>query len=145
MDYNQKKNSYHYVYSVLSSMQRSYRRALKLLVEQDALGELDRAEEQIGAIENCIDKLDLIKENISLAHLTEGALISDDELAISTNLVDAFLKIVEEEKEYFLSDDVLLQWTLQKEKELNIIKDTFLLTLSHKLSHKNKLGLIEKH
>lgn len=135
-------------------MQRTYRTVLVQLAKESSsfipsnkkdVERLDYLETQINLAETCMDNLELLKECFAISYLSDGALSTEKEIISAMRMIDQFLEVTKLEKESYGVDDILLNWVEIKEKQLNQVKDALCAILAHKLNHKNKLGMLEKH
>jgi hypothetical protein len=143
---NQRRDTYAKVANSLSDIQASYRKIIRYLdrrsvgqdVEETLRAELDK---QIEIATKNIERLELIKYFSSLALLTEGALVTDDEISEIILSLEELINVCD--FEYGQSEESTVQyWADEKKNIYNTIKENLLSVLSYKIGHKKKLGEI---
>ena len=119
--------------------------ALEPETEEDYL-EWEELTIQLESCLSAIEKLEMIKNCLALGFLTEGSLITIEDLFKAIVLLEKFLTAVDEEKELLLSDDeYYIDFLNNKSHQLAEVKDVLEQLLSYKLERRHQFNVLEKH
>lgn len=119
--------------------------ALEPETEEDYL-EWEELTIQLESCLSAIEKLEMIKNCFALGFLTEGSLITIEDLFKAIVLLEKFLTAVDEEKELLLSDDeYYIDFLNNKSHQLAEVKDVLEQLLSYKLERRHQFNALEKH
>lgn len=153
--FNHRREHYLLIMENLFKLQKTYSQAqnyLNIRVDQfipkteDEIEEWDLIADQIEACKSAIDKLESIKNCFSLGFLSEGGLITVEDLFKAVVLLEKFLEAVEEEKAALLSnEDYYLNFLNSKEAQLSNVKVILETLLEYKLERRHDFNQLEKH
>lgn len=151
-DKNYKRKVYEDIFSRIVSTQETYHNLTRELLKKissaipktkEEVEMLTRSEAQIDVLNNHVGRLEDLKYFCSISLLSEGALITSEELSHTITLVEQLIIIAEmelESDETFVSD-----WADKKIDLFEQIREVLLQILEHKLRRKHKIGESEIH
>lgn len=140
-----KRRVYSQIYTKLVNMQNSYRGIAKNLSQtfyatvprnKEEIYQLDAIEKQIRVAEQNCKTLEEVKYWSTMALLTEGSLIKDEELTGAILMLEDLLHVADKERR-MSDDESILVWANDK---IEIIEDT-LQVLYGVLEHKTNRAL----
>jgi hypothetical protein len=141
---NQRREVYTRVVYNLSDIQASYRKIIRYLDKRAADPYIDESlrlelEKQIDIAIKNIERLESIKYFSSLALLTEGVLVTDEEISEIVISLEELMNICDFERDQ--SDEITVQnWAEEKKNIYDTLRQSLLAIFSYKLDHKKKLG-----
>ena len=146
-----KREAFEIIYQNLTRLQGSYRQMVLQcseqlwhnrfkVEEQDFFDfELQKSlEKNIQIAEDTILRLERIKYHSSLAILTEGANLSEKDLANTVNEIDLLMQVAK--IEVGGKDGEISQWASDKIEHLDNTKSVLLQVLNHKIDTQVRLG-----
>jgi len=147
-----KTDAFEYIYNNLTSVQEMYRKMISHFSRQLwEIDEIDSKNKEKISLKNMFNKnidlandslyrLEKIKYFSSIAILTEGSQISEEQLSDIIVDIDHLLNISELESK--VPDKDLVDWVDEKIQYFKSTRNVFLQILGHKVKSKNKRGLV---
>jgi len=149
---NYKREAYEMIFTKIVLIQETYHKLVRELIKsisssipasKQDVEKIIRAEEQVDILSAHIGKLEDLKYFSSLALLSEGGLITSEELGYAISSATEMINIAKIELE---SDESFIKnWAIQKIDLLEQIEEVMLQILDHKTKRKTKIGEIKIH
>jgi hypothetical protein len=145
-----RKEAFINIFSKLVDVQNSYRGIVKHLSQRlhtiipkttEEVKLLDGLEQQVSVAERNIDKLEEVKFYCSLALLTEGALIQDNELTIAILTLEELIETARSEVQ--IEDEYIKNWAQEKMLTFEDARNSLLSVMTHKVDRKKEIGEIQ--
>jgi len=151
-DFNYKREAYDLIFTKIVAVQETYHALIREMIKgisstipssQDDVNRIDLAEDQIDLMSTHVGKLEDLKYFASLALLSEGSLITLDELGYALSSIDQMAAVATLETK---SDQGFIRsWAKQKLELFEQATEILNQILDHKIKRRHKIGEIEIH
>jgi hypothetical protein len=140
------------IYRNLASIQRNYNYVAQFLskevasvvpANQEDVENMDAIEEQIKTANQMSFQIEELKYYCSLAIVSDGVLIKEDEMSYALDIIDAHLSIADLEIES--DDSYLREWAETKREHYVDVESVLLAILNDKIDHQVNLNKKEAH
>ena len=150
--HNYRREVYEQIFGDIVSVQETYHNLTRELIKKTSVAvpqneeevrKLLVAEDQIKILNNHIGRLEDLKYLCSLTLLSEGSLITSEELGNTISLVEELIMIADQEGDS--PEEFIADWAKTKLALYEKIRDVLFQILDHKMKRKQNIGEMDLH